>query len=119
MTINGTQAIEMPEKGSHIKFQNHQKQLSVPFVIYADFEAITEKIQGCRPNEDKSYTESYQNHKDCGYEYRVVSCYGDKYIKPVQINKGGKSVYNFMEKCYKNLVLRWCSLPMKKTSITH
>ena len=92
MTINYTQAIEMPEKGFlHIKFQNYQKQLSVPFVIYADFEAITEKIQGCQPNEDKSYTESYQNHKDCGYGYRVVSCYGDKYIKPVQIYKGEKN----------------------------
>ena len=34
----------MPEKGDNmLKFNNVQKQLPVPFVIYADFEAITEK----------------------------------------------------------------------------
>jgi len=39
--LNGTQAIEMPAKGSKIYFKNHHKMLPVPFVIYADFEAIT------------------------------------------------------------------------------
>ena len=43
LAINGTQAIRMPEEGSKIYFQNHQKMLPAPFTIYADFEAITEK----------------------------------------------------------------------------
>ena len=34
MVINGKQAIEMPKKGKNI-------------LRYADFEAITEKVQGC------------------------------------------------------------------------
>ena len=39
----------MPKKGENIlKYTNHHKQQAVPFVIYADFEAITEKIQGCQ-----------------------------------------------------------------------
>ena len=39
MTINGQQAIKMPDKNDSIlKFKNHHKQLPVPFVIYADFE---------------------------------------------------------------------------------
>lgn len=43
MVINGEQAIRMPEKGKNIlQFKNHHKQMKVPFVIYADFEAITE-----------------------------------------------------------------------------
>ena len=34
----------MPEKGDNmLKLNNVQKQLPVPFVIYVDFEAITEK----------------------------------------------------------------------------
>ena len=33
-------------------------QLNVPFVIYVDYEPITEKI-GCKPNYDSSYTEAY------------------------------------------------------------
>ena len=53
ITINSKQAIKMPEKGNNIlKYNNFHKQLPVPFVIYADFEVITEKVQGCKPNND-------------------------------------------------------------------
>ena len=75
LTINGAQAINMPKQGENIlKFNNFHKQLPVPFVIYADFEAITKKVQGCRESEEmedeknkRSYTEAYQTHEDCGY----------------------------------------------------
>ena len=99
ITINGKQAVKMPDKDDNIlKFANHKKQLPVPFVIYADFEAITEKISRCKPNNNKSYTESYQKHTDCGYGYKVVCCYDDKYSKPVKIYRGENAVYQFMEK---------------------
>ena len=49
ITINGQQAILMPKKGSILKFNNFHKQLPVPYVIYAIFEAITKKAQGCKP----------------------------------------------------------------------
>ena len=55
LTINGKQAINMPkEDESILKFNNFHKQQAVPFVIYADFEAITKKVQGCKPDDDKS-----------------------------------------------------------------
>ena len=39
MVINGEQAIRMPQKGNNIlQFQNCHKQMSAPFVIYADFD---------------------------------------------------------------------------------
>ena len=42
LTINGSQAINMPKQGDNIlKFNNFHKQLPVLFVIYSDFEAIT------------------------------------------------------------------------------
>ena len=41
IVINGKQAIKMSKKGSLVKFTNYHKQLPVPFVIYADFEALT------------------------------------------------------------------------------
>jgi len=43
IVINDKQAIRMPEEDEKIVFQNYHRQLAVPFVIYADFEAITEK----------------------------------------------------------------------------
>ena len=96
--VNGTQAVNIPTKDNNIlKFNNFHKQQPVPFVIYADFEAITEKIYGCQPNSNKSYTEAYQRHTDCGYGYKVVCCYDDKYTKKIQIYRGEKAVYKFME----------------------
>ena len=84
----------------------------MPFVIYADFEAITEKISGCQPNNDKSYTEAYQKHTDCGYGYKVVCCYDDKYSKPETTYRGEKAVYKFMEAML--VEVKYCKKIMKK-----
>ncbi|MCG8571960.1 MAG: hypothetical protein MJB14_17635 [Spirochaetes bacterium] len=71
IVINGVQSIELPKiyidkKGEKripsVYFKNYHKQLPVPFVIYADFESITEKISTCLPSNQKSYTEKYQRH---------------------------------------------------------
>ena len=106
LTINGAQAINMPKQGENIlKFNNFHKQLPVPFVIYADFEAITKKVQGCKQSEEmeneknkRSYTEAYQTHEDCGSAYKVICCYDDKYSKDICIYRGENAVYNFFGK---------------------
>ena len=90
--INGEQAIKMPEPGSKITFKNYRKQLPAPFVIYADFEAITEKV-----SHKKSRTEKYQKHIACGYGYKVVCCYDDKFSKPVKIYRGEMTIQKFMK----------------------
>ena len=95
--INGEQSIKMPEVGSKIEFTNFNKQMKAPFVIYADFEAITEPIHGCNQSNQQSFTEAYQKHTDCGYGYKVVCCYDDKYSKPIKYYRGEKAVYKFME----------------------
>ena len=78
LTVNGKQAINMHKQGDNIlKFNNFHKQLPFPFLIYADSEAITRKVQGCEQSEEmkkdkdrRSYSEAYQTHKDFGYGYR-------------------------------------------------
>ena len=111
--VNGTQAVKMPDKSNNIlKFNNFHKQQPVPFVIYADFEAIIEKIHGCKRNNDKSYTEAYQKHTDCGFGYKVVCCYDDKYSKEVRLFKGEKAVYKFMEEMLKEV--KYCKNVIKK-----
>ena len=37
---------------TYYNFNNFHKQLPVPFVIYADFEAITKKVRGCERSEE-------------------------------------------------------------------
>ena len=111
--VNGTQAVKMPDKDNNIlKYNNFHKQQAMPFVIYADFEAIIEKISSCKPNNDKSYTEAYQKHTDCGYGYKVVCCYDDKYTKPVQIYRGEKAAYKFMEAMLEEV--KYCKKTMRK-----
>ena len=123
LAINGKQGINMPKEGENIlKFNNFHKQQAVPFLIHADFEAIIiEMVQGCKPNDDKSYTEAYQAHEDCGYEYKVVCCYKDKYSKPIQMYRGENAVYKFMEKMLeeveycKGIVKKRFNKPLKMT----
>ena len=112
IAINGEQAIKMPEEDDEVFFKNHHKQLPAPFVIYADFEAITEKVDSCQPSDKKSYTEAYQKHTDCGYGYKVVCCYDDQYSKPVQVFRGENAVYNFMENMLEEV--HWCKQTMEK-----
>ena len=113
LTINGKQAINMPKVGENIlKFNNFHKQQAVLFVIYADFEAIMKKVQGCKPNDDKSYTEAYQTHEDCGYGYKVACCCEDKYSRPIQMYQGENAVYKFMEKMLEEV--EYCKGILKK-----
>ena len=120
LTINGAQAINMPKQGENtLKFNNFHKQLPVPFVIYADFEAIMKKVQGCEQREEmknekngRSYTKAYQTHEDCGYGYKVVCCYDDKYSKYTRIYRGENAVYKFMEKMLEEV--EYCKTVIKK-----
>ena len=80
-----------------LRYKNRNKQLPVPFVIYADFEAINERIHSCKPNSNLSYTEAYQEHTGCGYSYKVVCFYDDKYSKLVEVYRGKDAVY----RCYR------------------
>ena len=120
LTINGAQAINMPKQGENIlKFNNFHKQLPGPFVIYADFEAVTKKIQGCERSEEmkkdkdrRSYTEAYQTHEDCGYGYKVVCCYDDKYSKHTRIYRDENAVYKFIEKMLEEV--EYCKAVIKK-----
>ena len=131
LTINGAQAINMPKQGENIlKFNNFHKQLPVSFVIYADFEAIKKKIQGCEQSEEmkedkdrRSYTKAYQTHEDCGYGYKVICCYDDKYCKYTCIYRGENAVYEFMEKmleeveCCKAVIKKHFNKPLVMTEV--
>ena len=97
IVVNGKQAIRMPKIGDSVKFKNFHKQLPAPFVIYADFEALTQKMDSCQPDDNKAYTEKYQKHVDCGYAYKLVCFYDDKFNKPIQLYGGEKAVYKFLE----------------------
>ena len=75
--------IEVPKPGETISFKNFKKSMRVPFVIYADFEAVTEKIDSVTPNPEKSFTEKYQKHTPSGFCYYVKKDDVENYAEPV------------------------------------
>ena len=59
----------MPTEGkSHISFKNHQSQMPVPYVIYADFESII-KPRSTQAGKNQKKT---SEHEACGFGYLIV-----------------------------------------------
>ena len=40
LNINDKQMIKLPKKGEYVRFQNYERKIKSPFMIYADFESI-------------------------------------------------------------------------------
>ena len=70
MEVEGQQ-IEMPTPDENLKFKHHFKKLRCPFVIYADFECLTEELK--QPQDDEIKTYNYQEHKPCGFMLNLVN----------------------------------------------
>ena len=68
--------IELPEEGSKISFKKLNRSMSVPFIVYADFESFTPQLSTCQPNPDKNYTKQYQKHILSGFCYHI-KCFDD------------------------------------------
>ena len=97
MALNGAQKTSLPEEGENIlEFTNYHKGLKVPFVIYADFESITQPIDRAQMDETRSYTDGYQLHAPCGYAYKVV-CTDERYTKDTVVYRGEDCVENFLK----------------------
>ena len=87
--------VEMPKAGGNkLTFQNHHKQFPAPFIIYADFEALTTKIEGPELDPSVSNTQRTQLHETCSYCYVVVRCDG-KTNTPVEY-RGPNAAEHFL-----------------------
>ena len=88
------QKIVFPDKEKTVKFKNIRNQLRVPFVIYADFECYTEKVDN--PATNRTNTTPYQHHKPSGFSYMVVSA-KEEYTKAPVVYRGSNVVDTFFE----------------------
>ena len=115
--VNGRPTkIEMPEEGKNIlSFRNHHKQMKVPYVIYADIEALIRKILGseiCPESKKKSYTEKTEWHEACGYSYMVVR--KDGKVFGSKVYRGENAVRTFLNDILQEEVKIRDSLAEKK-----
>ena len=58
----------MPTKDNNtIKYNQGEKSIKLPFVIYADLECLFEKMSTCQNNPKESSTTKINKHTRCGY----------------------------------------------------
>ena len=50
------------EDNKILEFNQYQKSIKAPFIIYADLECLTEKSDGCKNNPEKSSTTKVSEH---------------------------------------------------------
>ena len=79
----------MPTKENNIiKFKNYFKKFPLPFVIYADFECFTIPLHTCKPNPEKSFTQSCQKHEPNSFCLYLKTLDGlDTNFKPIIYTK--------------------------------
>ena len=96
-TEHSPQKIIMPSEKNKIMSFNHEHfQHPVPFVIYADFEALVRPIDTCQPEENSSFIQNIALHDACGYAYIIIDENG-KSIKPPSVYRGSDAVVHFLK----------------------
>ena len=66
----------MPSEDTKIlEFNQYQKPDKAPFIIYADFECIIEKIDGCKNNPENSSPKKVSEHTPSGFSVSTMSLF--------------------------------------------
>ena len=58
-----------------IEFNQYEKSDKAPFIIYADFECLIEKIDGRKNNPDNSFTTKVGQHIPSGFSMSTISSF--------------------------------------------
>ena len=72
----------MPEPYTYLQFKNFLNSEKVPFVVYADFEALIKGMDNCNPDPNKSYTKKYQKHEPISFRY-YIKCFDNNVCEPI------------------------------------
>ena len=89
--------INMPEKGTILKFKHYERSERVPFIIYADTEALIKEMQNCDPNPLDSYTKKYQKHEPISFSYYIISFDDNVYESKLRKYTGEDAMEKFVD----------------------
>ena len=113
--INSGQNVKLEKR--FIKFKSFNRQIPVPFKIYADFECLLKDsdagnaLHSGFDNKCFSYTRKYQDHIPCGFAYKVV-CVDNKFSKDIVFYRGKSLVLKFIMSIFNEY--DYCRFVMKK-----
>ena len=106
--------INMPEKGTMLKFKNYHRGEKVPFVIYADFESCIKSLHTCDLNPESSYTKQYQKHEPISFYY-YIKCFDSKVYLPIRERSyTGKDAEQVFLKYLEEDIKMIANIPKKK-----
>ena len=77
----------MPKEGSLVKFHDGQYQFKVPFIMYADFEAILRPTAGPSLSAESSYTKVISQHIPSSFCVNSELAHG-KVKNPLKLYRG-------------------------------
>ena len=87
--------VEMPEEDNKIlKYNQGDKSMKVPFIIYADLESLLEKMNTCHNNHEKSSTTKINKHTPSGYSL-FTQCPFDTTKNKFDYYRGKNCMKNF------------------------
>ena len=112
LLINRRQNVKL--KKAFIESKNFNRQVPVPFKIYADFKCSLKSVDIVADNDCFSYTKKYQNHVPYSFAYKAV-CIDDKYSKDVVLYSGKNAVFKFIRSIFKEY--SYCRGVIKNISI--
>ncbi|XP_030766283.1 uncharacterized protein LOC115890241 [Sitophilus oryzae] len=105
-----------------LKYTNYQKQMEVPFVIYADFECILKPLNNNENVEDpnSSYTVKNFEHIPYSFAYYVKCSFDDTYSKFEKYRglDSEKVFINSLEQDALNLYQTFLKTPKKMNTLT-
>ena len=83
-SVHAPQKVVLPQEGKDdmLEFSDFEKQMKVPFVIYADFETINVKMYNPETNPQEGNTTQTALLQPISFAY-IVCCQNPKYSKPV------------------------------------
>ena len=87
--------VEMPTKDNNtIKYNQGEKSIKLPFVVYADLERLLEKMSTCYNNPEKSSTTEIDKHTPSGYSI-FTHCSFDKSKNKLNYYRGEDCMKTF------------------------
>ena len=105
--------IQMPEKGTMLKFKNHHRSEKVPFTVFADFACYNKPMQSCEPNPKSSYTKQYQKHEPSSFSY-YIKCFDNEVYEPKLVSYTGEdAAQKFVEMLEEDIKII-ANIPEKK-----
>ena len=80
-----------------LKFEGIEKQMRVPFVVYADFESVLKPVETVEPNPQNSYTVANLKHEPYSFAYLIKCSFNDS-ISKFELYRGEDAAKVFVDR---------------------